>query len=98
MPKHEHYEELCALAATGQLTTGEQEELTEHMANCLPCRSACDDFLIILREMPVAEHRVREKAALRHMEKSGLRERFLERANSKGIQFSSAVLKPSIGW
>ncbi len=35
--KHEHYEELCALATAGALTAAESEELFAHLDECAEC-------------------------------------------------------------
>ena len=42
--RHEEYLELCALAASGSLTEGEQKELREHAAQCFECREALKEF------------------------------------------------------
>src|SRR5438445_990842 len=36
----EYFEELCALAASGQISEPEFEELQDHMRDCARCRSA----------------------------------------------------------
>ena len=38
------YEELCALAAIGELSSSEFEELQQHLAECSDCRELCADF------------------------------------------------------
>ena len=59
MSKHEEFEELCALAATGQLSAEEDElRLSEHLENCQPCRAVCEDFAMIFREIPASERGV----------------------------------------
>src|SRR5260370_35770888 len=88
MSKHEQFEELCALAATGQLSADEQKLLVEHLEDCEPCRAACNEFALILRELPTNEKDCVDKALLRQIEKNGLRERFLEQARGQGIRFS----------
>jgi hypothetical protein len=42
--KDERYEELCALAAIGELSAGEFAELNEHLASCSNCQSLYFDF------------------------------------------------------
>ena len=114
MLKHEQdekFDELCALSAAGQLSCDEQRELAGHVKECESCRSACDDFSLILREMPAEGTLGADKTVLGRMEKSGLRERFLERARAEGVRFSKgaeipkssgrwefAVLNPSFKW
>jgi hypothetical protein len=93
MSPHERFEELCALAASGQLTTDEYVELTEHLQHCGPCQAAYEDFSTILRELPESESPKVDKALLKQLDESGLRDRFLYRARTGGIAFSSEVVK-----
>lgn len=88
MLKHEQFERLCALAATGQLSPDEQQQLNEHLADCESCRTACEEFAVILKEMPVVDRRSADKAILRQMEESGFRGRFIARARAEGHRFS----------
>jgi hypothetical protein len=87
MQKHEHYEELCALAASGQLNEQEEQDLAEHTQNCGECRGACEDFSELLRELPPVEEAV-DLVALRQAEEAEYRKRFLRRARSDGRRFS----------
>ena len=41
---HKEYLELCALAASGNLTEAEQEDLREHALGCAECREALEEF------------------------------------------------------
>jgi len=43
-PGKEWYEELCALAAIGELSSSEFEELQKHLAECEDCRQVYADF------------------------------------------------------
>src|SRR5229473_5755260 len=46
-PKHHNndwYEELCALAAIGELSSSEFDELQKHLAECEDCRQVYADF------------------------------------------------------
>ncbi len=44
-PKHnEWYEELCALAAVGELSSSEFDDLQQHLAECGKCRELCAAF------------------------------------------------------
>src|SRR5436309_6730868 len=43
-PGKEWYEELCALAAIGELSSSEFEELRKHLAECGDCRQVYADF------------------------------------------------------
>jgi len=43
-PGKEWYEELCALAAIGELSSSEFDELRKHLADCADCRQLYADF------------------------------------------------------
>ena len=43
-PGKEWYEELCALAAIGELSSSEFDELRKHLAECADCRQVYADF------------------------------------------------------
>src|SRR2546425_6756527 len=43
-PGKEWYEELCALAAIGELSSSEFDELRKHLAECGDCRQVYADF------------------------------------------------------
>jgi hypothetical protein len=43
-PNNDWYEELCALAAIGELSSSEFEELQQHLAQCGDCRELYADF------------------------------------------------------
>lgn len=90
MQTHAHYEELCGLAATGQIPENEASEFLAHLDECSACRSLVEDFTqagILL--------------AARHTEKKGLlgvphemTERFIARARTEGIAINkNAVLQ-----
>jgi hypothetical protein len=44
----EHFEELCALAASGQISEGEFVEIQDHLQTCAHCRSVYADFIDLL--------------------------------------------------
>jgi hypothetical protein len=87
MQKHEYYEELCALAASGQLSETEERELVEHTQTCCECRGACEDFSNLLKELRPIEEAV-DLVALRQAEEAEYRKRFLVRARREGKKFS----------
>jgi len=43
--QHEHYEELCALAASGQASQPDLADLEAHLETCPSCRSFTDDVM-----------------------------------------------------
>jgi len=78
---HEQYEELCALAASGQASTDELTDLRSHLDSCPSCRSAAYDFT------QVSVQALSQLAAKRlHCRiPSGMTQRFVARARSEGI-------------
>jgi hypothetical protein len=63
-PGKDWYEELCALAAIGELSSSEFEELQKHLAECEDCRQTCADF----RRVTAGD--LGTVAALKHSERS----------------------------
>jgi hypothetical protein len=91
MSKHEEFEELCALAATGQLAPEEELRLSEHLDACPTCRAACEEYSVILRELPTSDRGILEHDVVRQIEENGFRDRFLTRARGEGRRFSEEV-------
>ena len=81
MQPHEHYEELCAVAATGQASEIELEELKDHLQACPGCRQLVGDFAqIAAQAVPeVADKHVPTRVP------GGMKERFVARAYSEGV-------------
>jgi hypothetical protein len=78
---HEHYEELCAVAVSGQAGQSELDELKHHLSDCPGCRQLLTDFA---RVGAHAVPEIAEKhAAVRVPD--GMKERFLARAYSEGL-------------
>ena len=82
MNTHEHYEELCAVAASGQASDAELADLRSHLETCPSCRSMAYDFT------EISAGGLSELAAERHRSQvpSGMTQRFLARARSEGIE------------
>jgi hypothetical protein len=87
---HEQYEELCALAASGQATADELTDLRSHLEGCPSCRSATYDFT------QISAQGLSQLAAKRlHCEiPSGMTQRFVARARSEGIEMSRENVPP----
>jgi hypothetical protein len=81
---HEEYEELCALAASGQASQDELEDLRSHLETCPSCRSATYDFTQISAQ-------ALSQLAAKHLHcqiPSGMTQRFMARARSEGIELT----------
>ena len=86
MNTHEHYEELCALAASGQASEVELADLRSHLDTCPSCRSLAYDFTEIGAQglsVLAAERQSRQIP-------SRMTSRFVARARSEGIEISRA--------
>jgi hypothetical protein len=81
---HEHYEELCAVAASGQASEVELADLRSHLETCPSCRSLAYDFTEIGAQglSVLAAERQRRQVPL------GMTSRFVARARSEGIEIS----------
>src|SRR5258708_96984 len=89
-PGKDWYEELCALAAIGELSSSEFEELQKHLAECEDCRQMSADF----RRVTAGD--LGTVAALKHSEptadeagelvdESAVLGRLLDRATREGV-------------
>jgi cell division protein FtsB len=76
-----------------QLTAEECKRMIEHVEQCPSCQAASEPFSFFLPQLPCEAPGKVNKALLDHLEKGGLRERFIERARAEGIQFSSELAK-----
>lgn len=91
MQKHEHFEELTALAAIGQLSAEEHRELLEHLRGCDGCRRTSDQFDFVLDQLPLPEPSASDKD-LQQLEGASYRQRFLDRASAEGVRFTPEAL------
>src|SRR5258708_38973613 len=91
MRKHEHFEELTALAAIGQLSIEEHGELLEHLQGCDRCRRASDQFNFILDQLPLPEPSANARD-IQQLQGASYRQRFLERASAEGVRFTPEAL------
>lgn len=90
MNTHKQYEELCALAASGQASADELNDLRSHLEACPSCRSAAYDFTQISAQglSQLAAKRLRCEIP------SGMTQRFVARARSEGIEISRENVVP----
>ena len=92
MNTHEQYEELSALAASGQASPDELADLRSHLEGCPSCRSATYDFTQISAQglSQLAAKRLRCEIP------SGMTQRFVARARSEGIEISRENVVPMV--
>jgi hypothetical protein len=91
MFSHEYFEELCALAASGQISEPEFVELQDHVRDCARCQSAYADFIDLLHsKLPLAgsERIGSSRLAGFFFKRSSYRERFLARARKQSLVIS----------
>ena len=81
---HEHYEELCALAASGQASQPDLADLKAHFETCPSCRGLADDFTQLSAQGLSMLAAKRSQCQI----PSGMTERFVARARSEGIEIS----------
>ncbi len=100
MWKWKSFEDECASAGTNQLSPDEYEQMIEQAEHCPSCHTAHEEFSASLQQLRAEERDKMNGALRRHIEKGGLRERFIERARAEGIQFSAALKKrhDNKGW
>jgi len=91
MTYHEHYEVLCALAATGQLAGPEKADLDEHCLHCAACRDQLQELvsLGVQLQLDAAIHATSVSMP------AGSLERFRARAIREGIAPRTAPARPS---
>src|SRR5262245_15978426 len=88
MTGHEAFEQLCALAVTGETTAEEFRRLQEHLHECPSCRASYRDFHSILNEgLPIMAE---PRAARWSPRRFGLKKRFVERAHKEGIPITES--------
>ena len=94
MLNHEYFEELCALAASGQISEPEFVELQDHMQDCARCQSAYADFIDLLHsKLPLvgSERIACSRLAGFFLKRSSYRERFLARARKQSLVVSQPL-------
>src|ERR1044071_3052713 len=84
MSAHESFEQLCALAVTGDLNAEELKKLGEHLYECADCRTSYRDFHAIVEEGLSAIF-TPDAAAARSLPRLGMKKRFAARAAQEGI-------------
>jgi hypothetical protein len=91
MPEHEEFEELCALAASGQISAADWKTLQGHLQSCLSCGATLGDFGGIGADL-TAEFATSVPPG--HI--AEMRSRFLERARKGGGKLSAYPVPSSV--
>ncbi|MBI3664331.1 MAG: hypothetical protein HY234_14945 [Acidobacteria bacterium] len=96
---HVKFQQLAALAATGQLSAAEYAELAAHFEVCPTCKEEYGDFEEILHgQLPLLHSELAPPAELSSGSRSDeFKERFFARAQAKGLPFAPA-LPPRQTW
>ena len=95
----EYFEELCALAASGQISEPELVELQDHMQQCAHCRSVSADFIDLFHnKLPLMNPELMGsfKRPGFFSGESSYRERFLARARKEGLAVSHASSRDTL--
>jgi hypothetical protein len=96
----EYFGELCALAASGQISEPELVELMDHMQDCADCRSMYAQFIELLHDkLPLVDSELRRSSKLADFfsENSSYRKRFLTRARRHGLAIPPEHLRDTLG-
>ena len=91
---HESFEELCALAAIGQISVAEFAKLQAHLDVCAACRGEYADYQSLIHDQlplvaPPEPARKLTIAFSRKAREEGCRQRFIAEAKQRGFRFSS---------
>src|SRR5262245_38591393 len=96
MPAHESFEQLCALAVTGDLEPEEFRLLGEHLYECTSCQASYRDFHAIMdRGFPALEPRRKPGWSLPRF---GMKKRFAARAGKEGVPIERSNRRQSGMW
>lgn len=94
---HERFRVLSSLAATGQLSVDEDQELTKHLLECESCREVHDAYThLVQHQLPQANFGKSRKhtADSRVPPDLEIRDRFFGRARAEGVDFSAVAERP----
>jgi hypothetical protein len=81
---HGHFEEMCALAVTGQLGGPQMTELNEHVAGCSACREYLESMAqTSIQTMPLLAAKYAPESAV--PPPAGMRDRFLARVAAEDL-------------
>src|SRR5258707_13811983 len=98
-PGKDWYEELCALAAIGELSSSEFEDLQKHLAECGDCRQVYADFrrvsagdLGLVAAIKQSERATDEAGEL--VDESAVLGRLLDRATRERVRRAAETVPP----
>jgi hypothetical protein len=92
-PHSEYFDELCALAAGGQISEVDFIELRDHLQRCDQCRASHGDFIdLIHNKLPLADPELSGPSRRTGLfsEGSSYRDRFLTRVRKEGLAASGS--------
>ncbi len=98
MPKHEEYEQLCALAMVGDASEEELYNLRRHLEECESCRREYREFsqLVLPQLWAMDDGAIPSDSKAGLADTTKLSESFLKRAQAQGISFSAQTLKAPV--
>jgi anti-sigma factor RsiW len=93
MNSHPYYEELAALAAGGNLSDEQQNDLQRHLEICAQCRTCAADFNELVHAgLPLVQGSLGQLINMLTIRRDpGAKDRFIRRAALAAVAFSHAV-------
>jgi archaellum component FlaC len=91
--QHAYYEELCGLAATGQIPESEASGFLAHLGECSACRSSVEDFTQASTLLAARDAEKKSMSGVPH----GMTERFIARARSRGLSINKNAVSQKRG-
>jgi Anti-sigma-K factor rskA, C-terminal len=104
LSRHDRFEEICALAALGEVSAEELTGLQAHLDVCPACRREYSEYReLVHNRLPLAAAlpEPKHKLSISFLGEDGLRGRFFAEARRRGFRFSEEVergIHPWRGW
>jgi len=92
MPEHNYFDELCAVAASGQISPEEWKALRDHLDSCAVCVEALSTYGMIGVGLIAGDGDAAERIPM-----GGIRARFLQKAEAAGLRLNSSYPQPVAG-
>jgi len=102
--RHDRFDEICALAALGEVSAEELTELEAHLDVCPACRREYSEYReLVHNRLPLAAAlpEPKHKLSISFLGEDGVRGRFFAEARRRGFRFSDEVereIHPWRGW